>query len=322
MPCGNAMRQLKIIIPGLLTTVQDRGRAFHMAEGFPVCGAADTDSMEIANMLAGNTPGEAALEITLGGFAAMACCNLVVAVTGADAPFMINGVTVERYQAHTLKKGDYIYIGYASAGCRIYLAMDGGIDVPCVMGSQSTFLKTGIGGYEGRKLASGDMLPLGESAGVRNIATRRIDVPQITKNVTLRALAGPQDDMFAPEELEKLFSSEYTVTLASDRMGLRLDGPALTALNGTDIISDGIACGSVQIPRDGKPIILGADRQTTGGYAKPATVLSVDMSLAGQLVPGSTVRFRRVSAEEAEAAVRNRHRAMEKLAKWLCVKYR
>lgn len=322
MSCGDSLRQLKIIIPGLLTTVQDRGRVFHMAEGFPVCGAADTDSMEIANMLAGNSPSKAVLEITLGGFSAVMCCDSVVAVTGADAPFMINGITVERYRAHALKKGDYIYIGYASAGCRIYLAVNGGIDVPAVMGSRSTFLKTGMGGYMGRKLAPGDLLPLGESAVVRNIETRRMNAPKITKNITLRALAGPQDDMFPAAELDKFFSSEYTVTPASDRMGLRLNGPALTAVNGTDIISDGIACGSVQIPRDGKPIILGADRQTTGGYAKPATVLSVDMSLAGQLVPGSTVRFRRVNTEEVEYAVRKRYRAMKKLAKRLCVEYR
>ena len=322
MPYRNAMRRLKIIIPGPLTTVQDRGRTLHMAEGFPVCGAADMDSMEIANMLAGNAPGEAVLEITLGGFSAMACDDMTIAVTGAEADFMINGMNVERYRAHTLKKGDYVYIGYATAGCRVYLSVGGGIDVPAVMGSRSTFLKTGVGGFEGRKLHAGDILPVGKSADLRDISSRSVKPAEIMKNVTLRAMAGPQDDMFPAVELDKFFSSEYVVTPASDRMGLRLDGPALTAVNGTDIISDGIACGSVQIPRDGKPIILGADRQTTGGYAKPATVLSVDMSLAGQLTPGCTVRFQRVTAEEAEAAVKARNRSMIKLAKRLGVKYR
>jgi biotin-dependent carboxylase-like uncharacterized protein len=292
-----------------------------MAEGFPVCGAADTDSMEIANMLVGNSVGAAVLEITLGGFAAQICCDSVVAITGADAPFMINGVAADRYRAYAMKSGDYVYIGYATAGCRIYMSVGGGIDVPTVMGSRSTFLKTGMGGYEGRKLKAGDMVPIGIGKPVHNIEARCVEPMEIKKNVTLRALAGPQDDMFESAELDKFFSSEYTVTPASDRMGLRLDGPALKAVNGTDIISDGIACGSVQIPRDGKPIILGADRQTTGGYAKPATVLSADMSIAGQLTPGCKVSFKRITAEEAEKAVRDRAASMKRLSKRLKVKY-
>ena len=317
MSCGDKIeRGLKIIIPGPLTTVQDGGRTGCMAQGFPVCGAADDDSMRIGNILTGNEPDTPVLEITLGGFAAAVLCDMAVAVTGADAPFFINGKQAERYRAFRLKKNDYIYIGSAKAGCRIYLSVSGGIAVEPFMGSCSTFLKIEMGGYEGRRIKSGDILPVGSASEIPyNISARIISAPEFPKTVSLRAMVGPQDDMFPSEEIDKFFSTEYTVTPASDRMGIRLDGPALNSLNGTDIISDGIACGSVQIPRDGKPIILCADRQTTGGYAKPATVISADMPKAGQLVPGNKVRFIRVTPEEARKAAMERNKALKKLEK-------
>lgn len=314
----NEERLIKVIIPGPLTTVQDAGRTGYMAQGFPVCGAADADSMEIGNVLVGNSPDAAALEITLGGFAAAVLSGTAVAVTGADAPFFINGVLAERYRMYYLKKRDYIYVGYAKAGCRVYLCVSGGISTEPFMGSRSTFLKIGMGGYKGRKLMSGDLIPMGDmpklpkKRGVRSIAP-----PQFSETAVLRATVGPQDSMFPPEEIDKFFSSEYTVTPSSDRMGIRLEGPALSSLKGTDIISDGIACGSVQIPSDGKPIILCADRQTTGGYAKPVTVISADMPKAGQLVPGNKVRFVRVTPEEGYKAAIERSRYIKKLIKKL-----
>ncbi|MDD6094910.1 MAG: biotin-dependent carboxyltransferase family protein [Clostridia bacterium] len=311
-------RLIKIIIPGPLTTVQDAGRTGYMAQGFPVCGAADADSMEIGNILVGNAPDTAVLEITLGGFAAEFLSDSVVAVTGADAPFFINGVPLERYRAYPLKKRDYIYVGPVKSGCRIYLCVSGGISTEPFMGSRSTFLKIGMGGYKGRKLMPGDMLPMGYVPKMpKKLGSRSVVPPEFSSTVTLRATVGPQDNMFSPEEIDKFFSSEYTVTPASDRMGIRLDGPFLNSLNGTDIISDGIACGSVQIPSDGKPIILCADRQTTGGYAKPVTVISADMPKAGQLVPGNKVRFVRVTQEEAYKAAIERSRYIKKLSKKL-----
>lgn len=186
------------------------------------------------------------------------------------------------------------------------------------MGSRSTFLKIGMGGYKGRKLMPGDMLPMGYVPKIpKKLGSRSIVPPEFSSTVTLRATVGPQDNMFSPEEIDKFFSSEYTVTPASDRMGIRLDGHSLNSLNGTDIISDGIAYGSVQIPSDGKPIILCADRQTTGGYAKPVTVISADMPKAGQLVPGNKVRFAKVTPEEAYKAAIERSRYIKKLSKKL-----
>ena len=319
MCCGDREERLiRIIIPGPLTTVQDAGRKGYMAQGFPVCGAADADSLEIGNILVGNSPDAAALEITLGGFAAAVLSDTAVAVTGAYAPFFINGVLAEQYRMYYLKKRDYIYVGPAKAGCRVYLCVSGGISVEPFMGSRSTFLKIGMGGYKGRKLKPGDFIPMGDKPKMpKKRGIRSITPPELSETAVLRATVGPQDNMFSPDEIDKFFSSEYTVTPSSDRMGIRLDGLALHSLNGTDIISDGIACGSVQIPSDGKPIILCADRQTTGGYAKPVTVISADMPKAGQLVPGNKVRFVRVTQEEAYKAAIERNRYIKKLTKKL-----
>ncbi len=299
------MNGLKIIIPGLFTTIQDGGRTGHMASGFSQCGAMDRDAMYLANILVGNNFEDAVAEMTLTGLTAKAGKDCLIAVTGADAEVFVNGEKTDTNRAVFLKRDDYITIGQITNGCRCYLAVKGGIDVPEKMGSRSTFIKIGMGGFEGRKLQSGDILPIKESAEPKNIKNRFISTEKTGNTVILRAVAGPQDDMFSEDELNKFFSRDYKVTPSSDRMGIRLEGEeAIVPISGSDIISDGIVLGSVQVPKNGQPIILCADRQTTGGYAKIVTVISSDMSECAQLTPGKTVRFKRVSVEEAQR-VRN-----------------
>lgn len=299
---------MRILSPGPLSTIQDAGRTGYQSLGFTVGGAADMDSMHRANLLCGNDADEGVIEMTLFGITAQFSCDTVIALSGADVSPVVNGVSVEMNRAIALYAGSYLHCAAAKSGVRAYLAVAGGFDVDSVMGSKSTSLKLGIGGFNGRKLAAGDVIPLvRETKPFPDMNVRSLSVPSCVSSVVLRCVPGPQNDMFTSEAMRTLFGSKYTVSAASDRMGIRFDGPALEAVGGTDIISDGIAPGSIQVPSDGKPILLIADHQTTGGYAKIATVISTDMPLAGQLSPGNSVRFSEISVEKAqEIAVRKK----------------
>lgn len=310
------MNSLKIIIPGLLSTIQDGGRTGHMASGFSQGGAMDKDAMYLANILVGNDFDKAVIEMTLMGISAVACEDLTVSVTGGKADVYINGELSEQNRALLLKKGDYITVGQVTEGCRCYLAVGGGIDVPVQLDSRSTFIKIGIGGFKGRKLQSGDELPIGKTRKPKNISARKVIPENFEEKTVLRAVLGPQDDMFSKEEIDAFFNREYKVTPASDRMGIRLEGDeAIKPINGSDIISDGIVLGSVQVPKNGQPIILCADRQTTGGYAKIVTVISSDMPKCAQLMPGKTVRFEKISVEEAQRIRSEKMKYFERLKK-------
>lgn len=305
---------MRIISPGPLSTVQDGGRIGYQSLGFTVGGAADADSMHTANILCKNKPDEAVIEMTLFGLTAQFSCDTVIALSGADVSPVVNGVPVEMNRAIFLYAGSYLYCSAAKNGVRAYLAVSGGFDIPDVMGSKSTSLKLRIGGYMGRRLAAGDVISLArETAPFTDMNDRVLPSAHFGSNVTLRCVAGPQNDMFTDGALKTFFTAEYTVSASSDRMGIRLDGPALESVGGTDIISDGIALGSIQVPSDGKPILLIADHQTTGGYAKIATVISSDIPLAGQLSPGNTVRFSEISVEEAQEIAIQRKRQLESL---------
>lgn len=306
---------VKIIIPGPLTTIQDRGRLGFAARGFSPSGAADEESLLLANLLVGNTFEAAAFEMTLGGLGVQITEACVIALTGAKMKLHINGNPAESYKAIRMNKGDYLYCEAAKEGCRAYLAVSGGLDVPVVLGSRSTSLKLKLGGFEGQKLKPGDLIPVGKQPMLTNIEKRRLSQPDFPKEVTLRAVRGPQDDMFSEGEIQKLISSVYTVSPTSDRMGIRFTGEKLAVQKGVDIISDGIVNGSVQIPKDGTPILLIADHQTTGGYAKPVTVISVDLPKAAQLTPGCKVHFEEVSLKEAQRLYLENQKALLKLQK-------
>ncbi len=290
---------IKVTEPGLLTTVQDRGRRGYMAFGVTPAGVMDARSCEIANRLVGNAQGEAVLECTMLGPALEFTADAVFAVTGGDLQPQLSGAAVPMYAAVSARKGDVLRFGGRKSGLRAYIAFRGGLDVPAVMGSRATDLKTSIGGVEGRKLRAGDEIAFGAAQGAFCAAACEAEDFSGGEK-TLRVIPGPQEEHFTEKGVETFFSAVYTVTPKSDRMGCRLDGAAVETKNGSDIITDGISMGAVQIPSDGRPIIMMADRQTTGGYAKIANVISVDLPLAAQLMPGDRVRFRAVSVQEAQ----------------------
>jgi biotin-dependent carboxylase-like uncharacterized protein len=215
------------------------------------------------------------------------------------------------YTAVSVNSGDTLICQFAKTGCRAYLAVGGGFDIPEVLGSRSTYLKCGIGGFDGRKLIQGDELLFRDTKAIRERNDKfekklRKWLENAAKTaktpIEVCAIPGPQDAVFTGKGLEQFFSQTFTVSNQSDRMGIRLEGEPITANGSTDIISDGIALGSVQVPSSGKPIILLADRQTTGGYAKIATVISADIPLLAQARPGDSLRFRRVTVREAQHA--------------------
>ncbi|MDR1940265.1 MAG: biotin-dependent carboxyltransferase family protein [Clostridiales bacterium] len=295
---------IKITNVGPVSTIQDAGRTGFMAFGFQASGAMDKTAFNIANILVGNDKDESAIEMTLVGISGRFTSDAVIAITGADVSPEINGGSIPRYMAINVKEGDVLTCSFAKSGCRAYLAVQGGFYLKKVMGSYSTNIKCGIGGYMGRPLKNGDLLYFNSVSPLTGaIENRKTDIPVPPAfPVEIRAVLGPQDDYFTDGGIAALFGGEYKVTNDSDRMGIKLDGAAVESKNGVDIISDGIPLGAIQIPASGKPIIMAADRQTVGGYAKIAVVISSDMPLLAQLKPGDTLTFKRASLEEAQRA--------------------
>ena len=306
---------IKIITPGLMTTVQDCGRYCYQASGFSVSGALDMRSYKLANILAGNIENLAVLEMTMLGITAEFTQNTVFAITGGDFTPTINGESITMYQTVYASAGDVLKMGAAKTGSRAYIAFLGGVDVPLVMGSRSTNMKCKIGGFEGRALRAGDVIETGDNFPIDyRKKVKKIKPDDFSSSeAEIRVILGPQDDYFTEKGIDTFLSSPYTLTKDCDRMGFKLDGEKIENINGVDIVSDGIALGSVQVPSSGKPIIMLADRQTTGGYAKIATVVSVDIPRLVQLKSGSTVHFKEVTAKEAERLYKAEQREYEKL---------
>ena len=306
--------KIKINFAGPLTTVQDGGRRGLMSVGFSAGGAMDLYSMRLANILVGNGRDEGTLEITFMGIEAEFDSDTVIAITGADMSPKVNGAAIPMYEAVSIRKGDVLSMKFAESGMRAYLAVAGGFELDKVMGSYSTNLKCKIGGFCGRKIQVGDEIALRRST--RLIGERKAERENgYSKAITVRVILGPQDDYFTEKGIFDFLSSEYTVSDKSDRMGIRLSGKAVENKNGVDIISDGIAMGSVQIPASGEPIIMMADRQTTGGYAKIATVITADLSLVAQAAPGTKIRFKSVTENKA---VKELKRIQSKLLRLEC----
>ena len=295
---------LKILQPGVLTTVQDAGRFGHQAAGFSVSGPMDTDALYTANILVNNPPDYACLEMVFQGAAVVFDRKTYFALTGADMSPTLNGAPIPMYRAIEVKAGDTLVCSVAKQGKYTYLAVAGGIDVPVVMGSRATNLKCAIGGYQGRKLAFGDELPLAVTGVfLDNHYRKHLEPPVFSNEIALRVVPGPQDELFTDRGKQTFLSGTYTLQPDSDRMGIRLSGPEIESKAGVDIISDAIAFGSIQIPSSGQPIILMADRQTTGGYTKIANVISADFRILAQLKAGDRVRFEKVSITAAQEAL-------------------
>jgi len=295
---------IRIVDPGPLTTVQDLGRPGQLRSGIPASGALDRYAFTLANRLVGNDDNAAALECTLIGmrFEVEHACAL--AVTGADMPLTINGSAAPSWQTIALQAGDKVKLGPARAGVRTYIAFGGGIDVPLALGSRSTYVRGRMGGLEGRALRKNDRLRLFEAPAVsrRRVVARAI--PAYQNEPLIRVVLGPQADRFTAEGIATFLGQPYKLLPQSDRMGARFAGPRIAHTHGHDIVSDGIAAGSVQVPGDGQPIVLLADRQSTGGYTKIATVCSFDLGRVAQLRPGQSARFQEVSIDAAHRLLR------------------
>lgn len=292
--------KITILSPGPLSTIQDAGRFGLMSTGFSSGGAMDAYSMKIANLLVGNAVGMGVIEMTMMGISARFDCDSLIALTGADMEPTLNEEPMPMYQSVAVHKGDVLSMKIAKSGMRSYLAVAGGFNLPLTMGSQSTNLKCKLGGFQGRKLQKGDELPLLQSVSGVCAPERRIEMQEkYPDQIIVRVMLGPQDDYFTEKGIATFLNKVYTVTDQSDRMGIRLTGEKIENVNGVDIISDGIAMGSVQIPASGTPIIMMADRQTTGGYAKIATVISADLKRVAQAKPGTRIRFSVVTEAEA-----------------------
>lgn len=305
---------MKVITPGPLSTIQDGGRFGYMSTGFGSGGAMDLRAMRIANLLVGNHENDGVIEMTMLGLSAEFTCGSVIALTGADMQPKINGEDIPMYESVEVQPGDKLTMGAARTGMRGYLAVAGGFDIEPVMGSQSTNLKVKLGGFQGRKLAVGDQIPLRREADLSQTGKCKCppenDYPQVA---VVRVMFGPQEDYFTEKGVDTFLSAVYNVSGQSDRMGVRLEGTPIENKNGVDIISDGIAYGSVQIPASGTPIIMMADRQTTGGYAKIATVITADLYKIAQAKPGSFIRFQAVTEKEAVAALKEERNFLKKL---------
>jgi antagonist of KipI len=301
--------RISVIKSGWLTTVQDTGRYGYQQYGVPVCGAMDRYAFVIANRLVGNRDHEAALEITLKGPELLFRTEAVIAVTGADLSPSVDGAAISTWTSVTVRAGGRLAFGARRAGARCYVAVAGGIDVPAVLGSRSTHIPSRTGGVDGRALITGDELGRGiVQAGSRVALGQGLPDslrPSYSSAVTLRILPGPRADRFPERTLDLLAGGTYRLSGRSDRMGYRLEGPRLADAEAGPHISDGTATGALQVPPDGQPILLMADRQTTGGYPIIAVVISADLHLAGQLLLGDTVRFRPATLPEARAALVN-----------------
>jgi KipI family sensor histidine kinase inhibitor len=291
-------RSVTVVRPGLFTTVQDRGRWGHQAYGVPVSGALDTLSHRLANAALGNAPDAATIEVTLSGPELRFEDDAKVAVAGADLQAAVDGTRLLPGVAAECRAGGVLRFGERLSGARAYVAFDGGVDVASVLGSRATHVRSGLGGYRGRALAAGDRLALGPP-GERQARPVRSGVMSITGGVRLRVLAGPQQDFFPESALDRLERSRFVVTPNSDRMGYRLSGARLPRIDGMEMISDAAFAGGIQVPASGEPILLMADRQTTGGYPQIAVVVTADLAKAGQLAPGDWVEFARCSRAEA-----------------------
>ncbi|HEX2852335.1 MAG TPA: 5-oxoprolinase subunit PxpB [Opitutaceae bacterium] len=304
---------VKVLRPGMLTTVQDLGRSGHRAAGVPLSGAADPLALRLANWLVGNSADAAALEVTLIGPELEFPFEAVIAVTGARFP------GIPGWQPVRVLAGTRLKLGAATSGCRGYVAIAGGIVTGRVLGSASTYLRGGLGGVEGRALREGDVLVVAKTTRVLE-EHWRIDgrvLPAYSASPVVRVVRGAQADEFG----RALFATEFKVTPRSDRMGVRLSGAALKRNNSRELISTAVSPGTVQIPPDGQPIVLMADAQTIGGYPQAAHVITVDLPLVAQLRPGDTLRFSEVSLDEAQNLLFARERTLALLHEGLVQKF-
>lgn len=305
---------VQVIHPGLSTTVQDLGRFGSQKFGVIVSGAMDSISLRIANLLVGNPEGEGALEITLFGTTLQFESDQLVAITGGDLQPTIDGEKAPMWRPILIRKGSLLKFKSAFTGCRAYIAFAGGIEIPEVMGSKSTYLRAAIGGLNGRALQKGDEFTCGHHSKIAMTFVRQLEKMKnhfswsvnyteffsFEQKQLIRILRGSEFERFDQSSQETFFSEPYTLTTQADRMGYRLEGKPLCLAEKFELLSEGVTYGTIQVPSNGQPIILMADRQTTGGYPKIGQVVSVDLPQLAQLQPKAEILFQEITLEEAE----------------------
>ena len=290
---------INVINPGLQTTIQDLGRQLSGHLGVSSCGAADSYSFKIANLIVGNTPNEAALEMTLVGGVYQFEENADICLSGSSFLAKINNEILPFNKKIHIKKKAVLEIGQTKDGARCYLAIRGGINIKHFLGSASTHLTTKTGGFNGRPLKKGDLLKIGKSK--KNLTEINLDLNYSTKRSILRITKGLQKDWFSDLNWSTLVKKTFKVSKKYDRMGIKLDGPSIIPINKKQMITEGIALGAIQIPGNGKPIISFIDHQTTGGYPVIANVISIDICKVGQLKEGDSFKFDLVDIKTAES---------------------
>ncbi len=310
---------IKVRKAGMFSTIQDQGRWGYQAYGMPVAGAMDRYASRVANLLAGNAADAAVLEMTLLGGSFIFSEETRAAICGAEMKATLNGKSVENWSSFLIPAGGELEFSFAENGCRAYLALQGGFEVPLVLGSRSTYSRGGIGGFSGRALQNGDELSVAaaKKAEWRPCRLPQKYAPRQTDEITLRVLLGPQDELFTSAGLETFLTQIYLISNEADRMGYRFEGAKIEHCAKADIISDALCLGAVQVPGHGMPIVMMADRQTTGGYAKIATVIGPDLRLLAQAKPGDAVRFAACSDAEAVAALKREEAAYLEIASLL-----
>lgn len=296
----------EVIKPGLLSTLQDEGRYGQRKYGVVTSGPMDLFAHRAANILVGNDRGAAALEMTLLGPSMVAHMDMLLSLCGADMEADVDGIRVPLWRPFLIRKGDQLNVHYAVKGCRAYLAVCGGFEVKPVMGSRSTYLRAGIGGHQGRALQAGDDLRVRQDVAGDYLhhpgSVSAFIRPGYEENPVVRVVQGKEAALFTDASRQSFLNQSYIVTAQSDRMGYRLDGMRLELPDGlsSEMISEAVVQGTIQVPPSGQPILLMADCQTTGGYPRIAHVITADLPLAAQVKPGGKLRFREVSHKEAQ----------------------
>ncbi len=293
-----------VLEPGQLTSVQDQGRHGFRAYGVTTSGAMDRLAHTVANLLAGNPPTSAALEMTLRGPRLRFSQPAFAAICGAEMQAVLNGHPIANWSSFAIPAGAELVFDHATNGCRAYLALHGGIPVPPVLGSRSTDLRAQLGGLDGRMIRTGDEIPMPDATGPKlALALPPEMLPSYPSEITLRVMIGPQEELFTAEGIATFLGQPYRVTHRNDRMGYVLDGPKIAHSGAPDIVSDALCPGSVQVPGSGLPIVMGSDCQTTGGYAKIATVIGPDLMRLAQSKAGDVIRFSACTDAEAVQAL-------------------
>ncbi|QWU45740.1 biotin-dependent carboxyltransferase family protein [Bacillus sp. NP247] len=326
---------VEVLHAGMFTTVQDLGRSHYQQYGVPVGGAMDKNALRMINMLVGNEENEAGLEITIMGPKLLIKKTTLLAIGGADMEPLLNGERIPLWRPILAEEGSMLCLGKAKSGCRAYVTFAGGINIGHTMGSKSTYIRAALGGIEGRMLKKGDYFQIGTGAEVASRFIQNLQeekriktkweicnnaLPKYKKHPILRVITDFEYDQFTEESIKSFFSKEYKVSNYADRMGYRLDGDVLNRVEEIEILSSPVTFGTIQVPNSGQPIILMADRQTTGGYPRIGNVISVDLPLLAQLKPGDYVTFEKITMEEATQLYIKQETSMSLLKKFIALR--